>query len=511
MDIKVNACPFTLSIELVHKPCPLSPPTSCLPYQGFFSMMQSPEEIFQGYFPMNKIILLLIALMSSWTAHITAATAEDNEHIIVRLATDSQLMPLYLAKFYNENSGFDQSTLDKLEHVLHFDLNYNGMTYTVKHTSEQDALSARGSFEALGNPVEWKALNVFYVIKIKISDKKLSAKMLSVNNGSFKSIDGIPLNGDMAQDRRQIHKVADMIHKALFGTDGIASTRFLYTIKTKTPGQGSKWLSDVWEADYDGHNARKLNPDAGYCVTPVYVPPKPGFQTGSFFYVSYKTGQPKIYVASLKDGIGRRLTLLKGNQLMPVISRQRDQVAFICDTTGNPDLFLQSFSPDEGAIGKPRQIFRTHQATQGTPAFSPDGTQIAFVSNKDGAPRIYVMDIPETGRPLKDITAKLVSKHCKENTAPSWSPDGTKLAYCAMTGGIRQIWIYDFSTRQEYQLTQGPGNKENPTWAPNSLHLIFNSSDADASELYLINLNQPTAKKISSGTGEKRFPSWQPR
>jgi TolB protein len=268
----------------------------------------------------------------------------------------------------------------------------------------------------------------------------------------------------------------------------------------------------VWESDYDGENVRPLTSNSGYSVTPLYVPPKSGFATGSFFFVSYKTGQPKIYYQSLNDSASaRRLTLLRGNQLMPAISRQRNKMAFISDVTGNPDLFVQDFSPEAGAIGKPYQIFSAHLSTQGSPTFSPDGKQIAFVSNKDGSPRIYSIEVPAPGTSLNQIKPTLITKRNRESTAPAWSPDGTKLAYCSITQGVRQIWVYDFITREEKQVTQGQGNKENPSWAPNSLHLVFNSSDAGACEVYMINLNQPDAVRITTGAGEKRFPNWEPR
>jgi len=179
--------------------------------------------------------------------------------------------------------------------------------------------------------------------------------------------------------------------------------------------------------------------------------------------------------------------------------------------TGNPDLFLQGINPETGATEKPRQIFRANRAVQSTPTFSPDGKRIAFVSNKDGSPRVYVMTIPPPSTKLEDIKVQLLSKQSRESTAPNWSPDGTKIAYCAMTQGVRQLWIYDFDKKEERQLTQGPGNKENPVWAPNSLHLAFNSTGANGSELYLLNLHQPQAVKITSGAGEKHFPSWEPR
>lgn len=455
---------------------------------------------------LRERLMIKILLSLFFIGHSLLNGAEEaHEPIIVELATETQRIPIYITHFICDDS-LTQSDCKKLEKILQFDFNHNGMTYVLNFNPTREKLADPAHFEQPLQQYAWKEMEAFYLIKVRIQDKKLSVRLFAANSQKAKSIDGLPLNGEPTYDRKQIHQLSDSIYKALFDADGIASTRFIYTVKSQ---KGSAFNSEVWEADYDGENPRQLTYESGYSITPTYVPPKPGFSSGTFMYVSYKTGQPKIYYQPLNPGATpHRLTYLKGNQLMPALSRQRDKVAFICDITGNPDLFILPFSPDEGPVGKPYQIFSAHLSAQATPTFSPDGSKLAFVSNKDGSPRIYLIDVPPPGTSLKDIKATLITKRNKESSAPAWSPDGTKIAYCSVIKGVRQVWIYDLIKREERQLTQGDGNKENPTWAPNSLHLIFNSSDAGSCQLYLINLNQPDAVQLTSGPGEKRFPSW---
>jgi TolB protein len=421
--------------------------------------------------------------------------SDSSEKIVVQLSTEKKLLPLYVNEFTGE--GFDQSYLNKLKNVLDFDLNHNGMTEVIRLTPMQEKRLKGKSDELIA-----KELGVFYLVNVKIKDKQISAKLICINSQIIKGVDGIPLTGDLNKDRREIHKFSDLIHKELFGKAGIASTKILYTVRTS---QGTKFQSEIFECDYDGSNARQITKSGDYCVTPQYIPPEKEHSAKSFFYVSYATGQPKIFIGSLKDGSSQRFSYIAGNQLMPVSSRQRDKVAFVSDVSGNPDLYLQPFRPETGAFGKLEQIFANPQGTQGSPSFSPDGKQVAFVSNKDGSAKIYLLDLTS-----KTKTPKLLTKHNQENTAPCFSPDGTKIAYCAKSKDFRQIWVYDLVKQEERQLTEGPLNKENPSFAPNSLHIVFNTTDSQNCELYMINLNQPKTVKISSGSGEKHYPSWEP-
>ncbi|MFZ0565686.1 MAG: Tol-Pal system protein TolB [Chlamydiales bacterium] len=418
------------------------------------------------------------------------------ETITIHLSTQEELNPLYLYSLEDRNSGFDSSYLSQIEKILRFDLSYNGKTQIVKVDPPDDPF----------NHEKWKQRSIDYVVKWDISDRQLNLVAFSVRAAFAKKINGISLSGNLGKDRRLIHQVADAVHEAFFNEIGVANTRILYTLRSRKSTNSSDWVTEVWESDYDGANARQVTHDDTLCVTPTYVPPKQGGRCSHFLYVGYEVGQPKIYAASIEQGIGKRLTYLGGNQLMPTVSPRKDKIAFISDAFGNPDLFIQDFSLDRGLIGKPEKIFSVPQATQGSPAFSPDGKKLAFVSNKDGTPRIYLIEVAPSSKKRSVI---LISKKNRNNTSPVWSPDGTKIAYSASTNGVRQIWIYDITLDQEFQLTGGEGHKENPVWAPNSLHLMFNSSSPNSSELFLTNLNQKKAVQITRGPGEKRFPAWE--
>ncbi len=430
----------------------------------------------------------------------------QSEEIRVQLATQSPLTPLYIGKLQSEEASFDSAYLAQLEAILQYDLNYNGASKVSARTAEKEQILQAGHLTTSLNPQTWKNLGTPYVVKWTVAGKSLSASVLTAQTGSIKHFNDIALTGDLAQDRRQVHKLADGITKALFHTDGIANTRILFSYQVKNPNaDGSEWNAEIWECDWDGANSRQVTREGSYCVTPVLVPQSAQYANDRFLYVSYKLGQPKIYIASLKEGVGKRLIDLRGNQLLPAVSRNRDKIAFICDAGGRTDLFLQPLNPHTGEVGKPVQLYSYPRSTQASPTFNPDGSKIAFVSDKDGGMRIYIISAtPSDNRSI----ATMISKQNRENSCPCWSPDGTKLAYSAKTNGIRQIWIYDFGSGEEWQLTSGPGNKENPYWAPDSKHIVFNSTDAASSELYIVNLNQPDALKISRGPGKKHYPTW---
>lgn len=431
-----------------------------------------------------------------------------SEEIEVSLSTKKALFPIYISKIHNEGACFDDSYLSDLESILKFDLNYNGYTEVVKTEYQKDFKISHFDQEIAFEQNFWKSQKIAYVLKTEINQKKLKAYIYNINTNLLKTISDIELTGDISFDRIRIHSLTDSLQEMLFGQRGIATSKILFTLREKAKSNSTlPWKSEIWMCDYDGQNARQITNEESYFVHPIFIPNK---KNTEFVYVSYINGQPKLYKSSINNKNKSPLIHLGGNQLLPSYSNDSQKLTFICDASGRPDIFLQHFDKNNLALGKPIQLYSYPRATNASPVFSPDSQKIAFVSDKDGSPRIYMIKIPDDLYTRKRPIPHLITKKNKQNVSPSWSKDGKKLAYSAKNESERQIWIYDFDTDEEWQLTTDSKNKENPTWANDSLHIIYNTEDEKESELYLINIKQKVPVKITKGEGRKRFPSFEP-
>lgn len=92
-------------------------------------------------------------------------------------------------------------------------------------------------------------------------------------------------------------------------------------------------------------------------------------------------------------------------------------------------------------------------------AWSPDGTTIAFHSDRDGDFEIYVMDADGAGlAPLTDEPAA--------DVAPAWSPDGTAIVFVSNRDGNEEIYVMNADGTGVARLTADPADDGDPAWSP---------------------------------------------
>ncbi len=479
--------------------------------------LQNQRSVFQRLSFLSLILTLGIFLNLSSSLY-----CNDDQEYTVALGGNTELHPTaIISPPSSEIKDVSQEYVQALVGILSFDININGMMSLVDHKEVQKIekiLISSKDFPL----AELKSIPLSYLFQCHLQGNAFSISLTSLSDGTTKTYTPIPITGTLSIDRGRIHQLSDFIFHDIFDLSGIASTKILYskrhtyidTPKNRTAKsqRSVSTTAEIFLTDYDGGNSKQVTSLKSVSVTPQWIPSTTG-KSQSFLFVSYLIGQPKIYIASTKDNKLLRISKMRGNQLTPAVSFDGKKVAFCSDILGSSDLYMLTFDPKIGEISKPRQVYKTPSCATGCPTFSPDGSTIAFVSNKDGSPKIYIMPIPSDKAKLQDLKPKLISKRCRENSAPSWSPDGKKIAYSAKSGkGERQIWVYDVDHDIEYQLTQGAGNKENPSWAPNSAHLVYQGMDPQGKwDIYVINLNQKKPVKITSGSGDNQFPAWEPK
>lgn len=138
-----------------------------------------------------------------------------------------------------------------------------------------------------------------------------------------------------------------------------------------------------------------------------------------------------------------------------------------------------------------------------SPAWSPEGTRIAYVSFENRRPLIYVQDI---------ITGKkeVVANYPGTNSAPSWSPDGRQLAVSLSKDGNPEIYIIDLISRTAQRLTNNSAIDTEPTWSPNGNSIVFTSDRGGSPQIYRVSANGGREERITFEGRYNAHPQFSP-
>jgi Tol biopolymer transport system component len=139
------------------------------------------------------------------------------------------------------------------------------------------------------------------------------------------------------------------------------------------------------------------------------------------------------------------------------------------------------------------------------PAWSADGTRIAFDAAGSGGEDIYVMNADGTGE--VDIT-----KAPGPDIGPAWSPDGTRIAYWRQTKSLSEhIFVMAADGAHRTQLTFGPEVDNQPSWSPDGTTIAFSSNRDGNVELYLMNPDGSNVHRLTNTpNAHEENPNWSP-
>jgi dipeptidyl aminopeptidase/acylaminoacyl peptidase len=142
--------------------------------------------------------------------------------------------------------------------------------------------------------------------------------------------------------------------------------------------------------------------------------------------------------------------------------------------------------------------------SEGYPQLSPDGTMIAFYSDRDGNAEIYVMGV-DGSNPVN------VTNHAASDYGVTWSPDGTRLAFRSDRDGNAEIYVMDVDGSNPVNVTNQPGSSEwAPDWSPDGTKLIFVSNRDGNGEIYGMNADGSNQVNLTNNSGGDYGPRWSP-
>jgi WD40 repeat protein len=173
------------------------------------------------------------------------------------------------------------------------------------------------------------------------------------------------------------------------------------------------------------------------------------------------------------------------------------RLTYAANPDGNWDVYIAK------ADGSDPLQLTDHPRDDSFPSWSPDGRKILFHSDRNGNYDIFVVNYDGTG--LTQLTTNTTA-----DTFPVWSPDGRRIAYQSRRDGNKEIFIMDADGSNQTQLTFSISEESWPTFSPDGSQLAYISDRDGNQEIYLLGIDSGQEQRLTYTDGHEAFPAWWP-
>lgn len=178
-------------------------------------------------------------------------------------------------------------------------------------------------------------------------------------------------------------------------------------------------------------------------------------------------------------------------------------------TTGLPQHDLYVVRRD----GLAMQRLTSDDGYETQPQWSPDGSVILFRTSADGAARANLAVIRPDGTGLRVLTAALPAT-MTDISSPAWSHDGTRIAFIGAVNGQHKVWVMNADGSNAHQVTTDAGFDSSPTWSPDGTTIAFTrwnttTPDTHGEDLMFVHVASGAVQRLALA-GDQRDPTWSP-
>jgi Tol biopolymer transport system component len=274
-----------------------------------------------------------------------------------------------------------------------------------------------------------------------------------------------------------------------------------------------------------------------------------------YFLTRDPTGGTRLLSADVDEATGRlrgeprTVGLMTGILRDLAVSRDGRRLA-LSEVEGAMNLTRLPLAAGGGAPGGPEEELSSGRVIDRYPVYSPDGTRIAFASDRLGPEQVWVMDLATrkserielAGRDLgvnlptwtRDGRHLVVTRSFPNAAASMWiaaadgseareflkdstsgagqtfSPDGKSLVYSRPVAGVQQLYRLDVATHRSSELTTSPGDKLNATWSPDGSRIAYSSNVTGTMQLWTIPSGGGPGKMLTDGYERMYHPFYSP-
>jgi len=232
--------------------------------------------------------------------------------------------------------------------------------------------------------------------------------------------------------------------------------------------------------------------------------PLDGSGGGVIAFDLYHGDTREIYVMNADETGVRRLTFEAADDYDPAWSVDGTRLAFVSDRTGSPNIYVLNV---EQALQDPKQaeiLQLTDNAFENLkPAWSPDGTHLLFESNRDGNWEIYLVGA-EGGEQTR------VTNNSKGDNNPAWSPDGNLIGFSSFRDGNWEIYTIKVDGSDPQRLTHNDRNDYDPVWSPDGSQIAYESHIDLGVEICVMDSDGEDQHQLTYNGAVTYDPVWSP-
>jgi eukaryotic-like serine/threonine-protein kinase len=224
--------------------------------------------------------------------------------------------------------------------------------------------------------------------------------------------------------------------------------------------------------------------------TPIPVATSLGGGSGQVVFASTRSGTSQLFLVNT-DGTGlAQLTDIERGACQPSWSPDGLQLVFISPCGGRGEFFETIYNESSlyviNADGTGLKQLTPSPGSDFDPAWSPDGTRIAFTSVRDGFRQIYSLEINSL-----DVTLLTNTTDAIESSQPAWSPDGKRIAYTVKRVGTYQVWAMTDAGQESVQLARSGQDLWDflPAWSADGRTVFFSQRRQGPFRPWLMKVN----------------------